>query len=88
MTEFQELETSDLESIEGGTMQTMWASVRHGLFEGYKTVVSYPTAAIGGWKLAGQMYGSHVTMNDRVRAMRDVRGVLAASDTLPAWAHR
>jgi len=85
MTEFPTIDVTD---VTGGTLQTMWASARHGLFEGYKTVVSYPTAAVGGWKLAGQMYGSHVTMGDRVRAMRDVQHVLAASDTLPAWAHR
>ena len=52
----------------------------------YKAVVDVPTAAIGGWKLANQMYGAHVTMQDRVRAMKDVHHLLGASDTLPAWA--
>ena len=85
MQDFIEISGGELELVDGGTLQTFGASVRHGLFEGYKTAVSYPTAAIAGWKLAGQMYGANVTMHDRVRAMGDVRHVLAASDSLPSF---
>ena len=59
------MEEIDLEGVTGGTL-------RHALYEGYKTLVSYPTAAIAGWKLAGQMYGTHATMNDRVRVEYDL----------------
>jgi hypothetical protein len=73
----EELTQDQLALVEGGawSMRSM-----------YKAVVDVPTAAIGGWKLAGQMYGSKVTMNDRVRAMKDVHHLLGASDTLPSWA--
>ena len=90
MQDFTEISGNELALVDGGTIQTFGqtfgASVRHGLYEGYRTAVSYPTAAIAGWKLAGQMYGSQVTMHDRVRAMGDVRHVLGASDSLPTWA--
>jgi len=86
MQDFTEIAGNELALVDGGNLQTFGASVRHGLYEGYRTAVSYPTAAIAGWKLAGQMYGSQVTMHDRVRAMGDVRHVLAASDSLPTWA--
>jgi hypothetical protein len=86
MQDFTEISGSELALVDGGTFQTMVAGARHGLYEGYRTVVSYPTAAIAGWKLAGQMYGAKVTMHDRVRAMGDVHHVLAASDSLPTWA--
>jgi hypothetical protein len=52
----------------------------------YTRAVNVPTAVLGGWKLAGQMYGSQVTMDDRVRSMRVLKGVLDASNKLPAWA--
>ena len=73
----EELTQDQLALVDGGawSMKSM-----------YKAVVDVPTAAIGGWKLAGQMYGSHVTMKDRTRAMKDVHHLLGASDTLPAWA--
>jgi hypothetical protein len=86
MQDFTEISGNELALVDGGNLQTLGASVRHGLYEGYRTAVSYPTAAIAGWKLAGQMYGAKVTMHDRVRAMGDVHHVLAASDSLPTWA--
>jgi hypothetical protein len=86
----EELTLDQLAVVDGGTFasafQTSVASVKHGAFAAYKSVVDVPTAAIGGWKLANQMYGAHVTMNDRVRAMKDVHHLLGASETLPAWA--
>jgi hypothetical protein len=78
-----ELTSDQLEGIAGGTFV---GALEHGAYEAYRIAVSYPTAAIGGWQLAGQMYGAHATMSDRFRAMRAMRGMLAASDTLPAWA--
>lgn len=71
----EELTHDQLALVEGGSFASM-----------YKAVVDVPTAAIGGWKLANQMYGSHVTMNDRFRAMKDVHHLLGQSQTLPAWA--
>jgi hypothetical protein len=89
MQDFTEISGNELALVDGGTLQsfgqTLGANVRHGLYEGYRTAVSYPTAAIAGWKLAGQMYGAKVTMHDRVRAMGEVHHVLAASDSLPAF---
>ena len=86
----EELTQDQLALVDGGsfasTFHTGVARVKHGAFEAYKSVVDVPTAAIGGWKLANQMYGAHVTMNDRVRAMKDVHHLLGQSDTLPAWA--
>lgn len=86
----EELTQDQLALVEGGSFASAWTSgvahVKHGAYEAYKAVVDVPTAAIGGWKLAGQMYGSHATMKDRVRAMKDVHHLLGASDTLPAWA--
>ncbi|HET9991731.1 MAG TPA: hypothetical protein VFQ65_24550 [Kofleriaceae bacterium] len=86
----EELTQDQLALVDGGSFssafQTGFARAKHGAYEAYKSVVDVPTAAIGGWKLAGQMYGAHVTMNDRVRAMKDVHHLLGASDTLPAWA--
>ena len=84
----EELTQDQLALVDGGawTMKSMVAGAKHGAYEAYKAVVDVPTAAIGGWKLAGQMYGSKVTMNDRVRAMKDVHHLLGASDTLPSWA--
>ena len=73
----EELTQDQLALVEGGA----WS-----MKSIYKAVVDVPTAAIGGWKLAGQMYGSHVTMQDRARAMKDVHHLLGASNTLPAWA--
>jgi len=86
----EELTRDQLALAEGGSFASTWnsgiAGAKHGAYEAYKAVVDVPTAAIGGWKLAGQMYGSHATMHDRVRAMKDVHHLLAQSDTLPAWA--
>jgi len=86
----EELTQDQLALVEGGSLASTWntgiAGVKHGAYEAYKAVVDVPTAAIGGWKLAGQMYGSHATMRDRVRAMKDVHHLLAQSDTLPSWA--
>ena len=86
----EELIQDQLALVEGGSFASTWnsgiAGVKHGAYEAYIAVVDVPTAAIGGWKLAGQMYGSHATMHDRVRAMKDVHHLLAQSDTLPAWA--
>lgn len=78
----QELISSELAGVAGGGFVS---AVEHGAYEAYKTVVSYPTAAIGGYQLANQLYGAHATWSDRFRAMRAMRGMLAASDTLPAW---
>lgn len=86
----EELTQDQLALVEGGSLSSAFhtglAQVKHGVYEAYKAVVDVPTAAIGGWKLAGQMYGSHATMQDRVRAMKDVHHLLAQSDTLPSWA--
>jgi hypothetical protein len=84
----EELTQDQLALVDGGawSMKSMVGGAKHGAYEAYKAVVDVPTAAIGGWKLAGQMYGAHVTMNDRVRAMKDVHHLLGASDTLPSWA--
>jgi hypothetical protein len=84
------LETLDivaLETVDGGNMATFKAAVSNGAYQAYKTVVSYPTAAYGGWQLANQMYGDKVTMHDRFRAMGEVRSVVMASDDLPLWSH-
>jgi hypothetical protein len=82
----EELTQDQLALVEGGSFASMYAGAKHGAFGAYKAVVDVPTAAIGGWKLANQMYGSHVTMNDRFRAMKDVHHLLGQSSTLPAWA--
>jgi hypothetical protein len=78
----QELSNNELELVDGGSL---WSSVRHGAYEAYRTAVSYPTAAIGGYQLANQMYGANATWSDRFRAMSAMRGMLAQSDTLPQW---
>jgi hypothetical protein len=53
--------------------------------EGVKTV----TAAVGGWKLANQMYGSPekgASWSDKWRAMGAFKGYLDGSEKLPSWA--
>jgi hypothetical protein len=77
-----ELTSGELASIAGGGIVD---TIENGAYAAYKTVVSYPTAAIGGYQLANQLYGDNVTWGDRFRAMSAMRGMLAASDTLPAW---
>lgn len=79
MDNFEELSLEQLEAVDGGTFKSF-------MYNAYKTAVSYPTAAIGGYKLANQFYGDKVTWHDRFRAMGDVQHMLAASDSLPAWA--
>jgi hypothetical protein len=87
---FETIDSTELATVDGGSFQTQLQhfgqAARHGAYEAYKTVVSYPTAAIAGYKLANQFYGAKATWHDRFRAMGDVRQMLAASDSLPAWA--
>jgi hypothetical protein len=76
--------------VDGARSWFNWAvhGVQSAAYGAYREAVNIPTAAFGGWQLAGTMYGANTTLSERFRAMRAVHGVLAASPTVPSWARR
>jgi hypothetical protein len=58
-------------------------TIASGLHDTYLSAVSYPTALLGGWKLASQVYGGKATWSDRRRAMSAMRQYVMAGDTIP-----
>jgi len=90
--ELVSLDEHELDLVNGGLS---WSGVKEaakggfGLRTLYREGVKSVTAAVGGWKLANEMYGTPekgASWSDKWRAMGAVKGYLDGSETLPSWA--
>jgi hypothetical protein len=86
------LDGLELELVNGGLS---WSGIvdaakgGFGLRTLYREGVKQVTAAVGGWKLANEMYGTPekgASLSDKWRARGAVKEYLDGSDKLPAWA--
>ena len=83
-----ELDEGELAGVTGGIS---WDTVKggFGLRTLYRGAVKNATAAIGGYELANQMYGTkdhRASWHDVWRARGALKGYLDGSDKLPSWA--
>ena len=80
----RELDTGELEAVTGASFADT-AKGGFGLRTLYRGGVKNVTAAIGGWKLANEMYGS-ASLQEKWRARGAIKEFLDGSDHLPSWA--
>jgi hypothetical protein len=86
------LDERDLDLVNGGLS---WSGIKEaakggfGLRTAYRETVKGVTAAVGGWKLANEMYGTPekgASWSDTWRGIRAMKSYLDGGDKLPSWA--
>lgn len=83
-----DLDQDQLAGVTGGTF-TELAQGGFGLRTVYRGAVKNVTAAVGGWQLANQMYGTPehgASLQEKWRARGAIKQYLDGSDRLPSWA--